>query len=65
MFFLTSSSQVVDEELLTPITEPEDVPVAVHGTYVRCWDSIKRQVNHLFCDVILGVDFRNCRDFLE
>ncbi|XP_065833322.1 tRNA 2'-phosphotransferase 1-like [Oscarella lobularis] len=34
---------VVDEELLTPITEPEDVPVAVHGTYVRCWDSIKRQ----------------------
>eukprot|EP00118_Oscarella_pearsei_P006709 m.30803 g.30803 ORF g.30803 m.30803 type:complete len:218 (+) comp31397_c0_seq5:110-763(+) len=32
----------VDVEL-TPLTAPEDVPVAVHGTYMNCWEVIKCQ----------------------
>jgi 2'-phosphotransferase len=28
---------------LIPLTRPEEVPVALHGTYLKYWDSIKHQ----------------------
>jgi hypothetical protein len=35
--------QVPDLEL-TPITDPSLYPEVIHGTYSKCWDSIKSQV---------------------
>mmetsp|Transcript_36692 Transcript_36692/g.91973 ORF Transcript_36692/g.91973 Transcript_36692/m.91973 type:complete len:122 (-) Transcript_36692:252-617(-) len=33
--------EVKSEELLTPLTDPAAVKVAVHGTYLSCWPAIK------------------------
>lgn len=34
---------VSDESLLTPITNPENYPIVIHGTYKSSWASIQKQ----------------------
>lgn len=34
---------VSDESLLTPITNPENYPIVIHGTYKASWPSIQKQ----------------------
>lgn len=40
------SSQVDNDELLTPMTDPHQFPLVVHGTYLEPWDSIRRRGLH-------------------
>jgi 2'-phosphotransferase len=44
---------VKDEDLLTPIEDAAELPMCIHGTYLKCWDSIlekglsRMQRNHI------------------
>ena len=38
---------------LTLITDPDDFPIVLHGTYRRNWDSIRKQVSlHCLIDFL-------------
>lgn len=38
-----SLEEIVDENLLQRVTDPDETPVVIHGTYRHAWDAIRGQ----------------------